>query len=148
MEEGRLYVFTANGPYDVVWGSAQKLCDNRELIDVILAGKQGLPLQHFGEDAASTPYVDLDIVFLPGQHDLGGPIVPCRDVACHLRVLDPSQAEIADLQIAVLVHEDVAGLEVSVHHAGGVHVFQSPQDLVEEILDKLLLERPGGEETV
>ena len=115
---------------------------------MILAGKEGLPLQHFGEDAASAPDVDLDIVFLPGQHDLGGPIVPRRDVAGHLRVLDPSQAEIADLQIAVLVHEDVAGLEVSVHDAGGVHVFQSAQDLVEEVLDELLLERPGGEETV
>lgn len=144
----RLYVFTANGPYDVVWRSAQELCDNGELIDVILAGEEGLPLQHFGEDAASTPYVDLDIVFLPGQHDLGGSIVSRRHVACHLGVLDPSQAKIADLEIAVLVHKDVAGLEVSVHDAGGVHVFQSTQNLVEEILDELLLERPRGKETV
>lgn len=34
------------------------------------------------------------------------------------------------------------------HDTCRVHVFQASQNLVEEVLDELLLERPGGEETM
>jgi hypothetical protein len=39
------------------------------------------------------------------------------------------QAEVADLEVAVLVYEDVGGLEVSVHDACGVDVFQAALEL-------------------
>jgi hypothetical protein len=34
------------------------------------------------------------------------------------------------------------------HHASGVNVFQATEDLVEEVLDKLLFEWSGGKESV
>jgi hypothetical protein len=46
---------------------------------------------------------------LPREHDLGGSIVPSGDVTCHLWVLYAGQAEIANLEIAILIHENVAG---------------------------------------
>ncbi len=52
------------------------------------------------------------------------------------------------LQVAILVDENVARLEVAVDDAGRVDVFQAAQDLVQKVLDKLLFERPRGEETV
>jgi hypothetical protein len=44
---------------------------------------------------------------LPGQHDFRCSVIPGRHIARHLRVLQPRQAKVADLEIAVLVDEDV-----------------------------------------
>lgn len=92
---------------------------------MILAREQWLALEHLGKDAASTPYVNLNVVLLPGKHDLGSAVVPGRHVTRHLGVLDSRKAEVADLEIAVLVDEDVAGLEVTVDDACRVDIFQS-----------------------
>lgn len=35
------------------------------------------------------------------------------------------QAEVADLEVAVFVDEDVGGLEIAVDDAGGVYIFQA-----------------------
>ena len=94
-------------------------------MDVIFAGEERLALEHLGEDATGTPDVDLDIVLLPGEHNLRGAIVAGRDVAGHLWVLDAGQAKVADLEITILVDQDVAGLQVPVHDAGRVDIFQA-----------------------
>lgn len=133
---------------NVVRRRPQKLRDDGELIDMILPREQRLPLQHLRKDASRTPDVDLDIVLLPRQHDLGRTVVARRDVARHLRVLDTRQPEVADLQVAVLVDQDVARLEVAVHDAGRMDVFQSTKDLVEEVLYELFFEGARGEEAV
>jgi hypothetical protein len=133
---------------DIVRRGSQQLGDDGELVDVVLAGEERLALEHLSEDAAGAPDIDLDVVLLPGEHDLGGAVVAGGDVAGHLGVLDAGEAEVADLQVTVLVDEDVAGLQVAVHDAGRVHVLQAAQDLVEEVLDELLLQRPRGQEAV
>ena len=74
----------------------------------VLAREQWLSLEHLCKDATRTPDVHRDVVLLPREHDLGCAVVPRRDVARHLRVLQSGETEIADLQIAVLIHEDVA----------------------------------------
>ena len=92
---------------------------------MVLAREQRLALDHLGEDAPGAPDVDLDVVLLPRQHDLRRAVVSSRNVARHLGILQAGEAEVADLEIAVLVDEDVAGLEVAVDDAGRVDVFQS-----------------------
>ena len=108
---------------NVVRWRPQQLRNNRKLINMILPRKQGFPLQHLRKNAPRAPNINLDIILLPRQHDLGGAVVPRRYVARHLRILDARQSEVADLEIAVLVHQDVGGLEVAVDHASGVDVF-------------------------
>ena len=98
--------------------SAQELGDDGKLVDVVLAGEQGFALEHFCEDTACAPDIDLDVIFLPCKHDLRRSIVSCRHVARHLRILDSCKAKVANLQVTVLVHEDVAGLEVAMHYTG------------------------------
>lgn len=159
------YVFAANGLDDIVWRSTEKLCDDRKLVDVVLSWEQRLALEHFRKDAACTPDIDLNIVFLPCKHNLWRTVVAGGNVSSHLGVLYTGQAEVADLQIAILVDKDVARLQVTVNDTSGVNIFQTTlsrklaeireggvsvayQDLVEEVLDKLLLQRPGGEQTV
>lgn len=122
---GRAYILASNGVDDVVRRGAEELGNDGELVHVVLAGEEGLALEHLGEDAAGAPDVHLDVVFLPGEHDFGGAVVPGRHIARHLGVLNAGQAKVANLQIAILVDENVAGLQVTMHDAGGVHVFQA-----------------------
>lgn len=92
---------------------------------MVLAGEERLALEHLSEDAACTPDINLDVVLLPCEHDLRRSVVSGRDVTRHLRVLYTGETEVANLEIAVLVDEDVAGLQVAVHDTSGVDVFQT-----------------------
>ena len=96
---------------------------------MVLAGEEGLALEHLGENAAGTPDIDLDVVLLPGEHYLGGAVVTSGNIAGHLRILDTSKSKIADLQIAVLVDENVTRLQVAVDDTGGVDVFEATLEL-------------------
>lgn len=122
---GCAYVLAADCLNDVVWGSTQKLRDDGELVYMVLSGEKRLSLQHLGKDASCTPDVHLHIVLLPCEHDLRRTVVSGGDVTRHLRVLYTGETEVADLEIAVLVDEDVAGLQVAVHDTSRVDIFQS-----------------------
>jgi hypothetical protein len=119
------HVFTADGLDHIIWRSTQKFRNDGELVHVVLAGEERLALKHLSKDAACTPDIDLDIVLLPCEHDLRGSVVSGRDVTRHLRVLYTGETEVANLEIAVLVDEDVAGLQVAVHDTSRVDVFQT-----------------------
>lgn len=92
----------------------------------VLAREERLALKHLREDAACRPDINRNIVLLPREHDLWCAVVPCRDIARHLRVLYARQTEVADLrrdvkttrggrvtdkvhlEITVFIHKDVA----------------------------------------
>lgn len=114
---GAAHIFARNGVDDIVRGGSEKFGDDGELIHMILAGEERLSLQHLGENTPRTPNIHLDIVFLPCKHDLRGTIISGGDVAGHLWILYTSKAKVTNLQVAVLVHEDVARLQVSVDDA-------------------------------
>lgn len=114
----------------------------------ILAWEERLSFQHFSENASRAPDVDGDVVLLPCQHDLGGTVVSRRNVSRHLGVLNTSQSKVANLQVAVLVHQDVGGFQIAMDDTCRVDVFQTTQNLIQEVLDELLLEWPTGEESV
>lgn len=118
------YVFTGNGLHNIIWWSSQQLCDDGELVDMVLSREQGLSIQHFSKDATGAPYVHFNIIFLPCKHDLGRSVVSGRDIAGHLRILESCKTEVADFQITILVDKNVTGLEVTVNNAGRMDVFQ------------------------
>ena len=69
-----------------------------------------------------------------------GRAVPARhDVLCELRVdlarRRPREAKVADLEIAVLVDEEVAWLEVAVDGSGRVDRLEPSHELVRQPLD-------------
>lgn len=134
---------------------------------MILPGEQRFPFQHLRENTASAPDVHLHVILLPRKHDLGRPVIPRRNIASHLRVLDTSQAKVTDFEIAILIDQDVAWLEVAVYYTSGMDVFQPAlhrsvfvlldlplswvlayQDLIEEVLDELLFQRSRGQKAV
>ena len=79
-------------------------------------------------------------VIRKAEHDLRRAVPPRRDVLGHeallLRLIEPArEPEIANLEFAVRVHEQVAGLEIAVQHVGRVDVFQAAERLVDEGLE-------------
>lgn len=119
------HVFAPNGLNDFVGWSSEQFGYDRKLIDVIFAGKQRFAFQHLGEYASGAPDIDLDVVLLPCEHNLRRTVVPRRHVSRHLRILDSRQTKITNLQVAVLVDQDIAWLEVSMNDSGGMHIFQT-----------------------
>lgn len=107
---GQTHVLARDGVDNIIRRCSQEFRDDGELVDVVLAGEQRLALEHLGKDAACAPDIDFDVVLLPRKHDLRGAVVPRRNVARHLGVLNPRQAKIADLQITILVDQDVTWL--------------------------------------
>ena len=95
-------------------------------MDVVLAWEEGLPFEHLCEDATSTPDIDCDVVFLPGQHDLGCTVISRRDIARHLGILNTCKTKVTDLEIAVFIDEDIRGFQISVDYTSRVNVFETP----------------------
>lgn len=83
------------------------------------------------------------------EHDLWRPVPPGRDVLGHeatgrltslsrqlrVRLEASGEAKVTDLELAVSVDEEVAGLEVAVQDRGAVDVAQAAQRLVDERLE-------------
>lgn len=82
------HIFAADSFDHIIGRRTQQFGDDGELVDMVLAGEERLAIQHLCENTAGAPDIDLDVVLLPCEHNLGGAIVSGRDVASHLRVLD------------------------------------------------------------
>ena len=111
---------------NIIRRCSKELSYDRELINVILSREQWLALQHLCEDASCTPDINLHVVLLPCEHNLRRSVVSRGDISGHLGILDTRESEIANLQVAVLVYENVAGLEISVDDSCRVDIFQTP----------------------
>ena len=81
-------------------------------------------------------------VALEAQHDLRCTIPARRHVFGHeagilIRVYGEatSKTKIADLELAVGVHQEIAGLKISVEDVRRVYVFQPTKNLVDEGLE-------------
>ena len=70
------YVLAANSLNNIVWWRTEKLGNDGELVHMVLAREERLSLQHLCKDAAGAPNINLDVVLLPGEHDLRGTVVP------------------------------------------------------------------------
>ena len=98
--------------------------------------------------AAHRPHVDGRRVVLVLDEELGRAVPPRHDVLGEAEVLRlglgvdrPREAEVADLEVAVLVDEEVARLEVAVEHVREVDRVDAAEDLVQEVLVVLVGER-------
>jgi hypothetical protein len=88
-------------------------------------------------------------VICKAKHDLWGAIPPRRDVFGHKALLlrlikTPRKPEIANFELAVRVHQQIARLKVAVEYISRVDVFQAAQRLVDERLEVRIRERLTG----
>ena len=107
--------------------------------------------EHLCEYATHGPYVYGERVLVHGEHQLGGAVPARRHVLGHERGVvlgrgreSAGHPEVADLELAVAVDEEVARLEVAVEDASRVDVLESPQDLVQEVLGVFIAEGLHG----
>lgn len=120
----------------------------------ILAGEKRLSAEHFSKNATDRPDVNGLGVLLEGQHDFGRAVPAGSDVFSHetgvvlLRSGGSGKTEIADLEIAVGVEEEVGRLQVSVQHVGRVHGLERSQSLVDEVLAVVVRKVLGANDTV
>lgn len=128
------------GPH-LLGGRAEHLEDLEDLVDLRVAGEQGLALRHFGENAPDGPHVDARGVLLAAQEDLRRP-VPERDHLVRVRperhAERPGKPEVGDLQVPLLVDQQVLRLEVSVQHPVRVAVVDALHELHHELLHHVL----------
>mmetsp|Transcript_12581 Transcript_12581/g.33595 ORF Transcript_12581/g.33595 Transcript_12581/m.33595 type:complete len:272 (+) Transcript_12581:667-1482(+) len=117
---------------------------------MVFACKGRLPGDELAEDAADGPHVYGHRVLRGEQDHLRRPIpaghhvVGAAECILLLRLQHAREAEVADLEVAVLVHQQVRWLQVSVDNAGAVQVYQATKYLVHKVLVMLLCERLLG----
>jgi len=110
---------------NIIWRGSKELRDDGKLVDMVLSWKKWLALQHLGEDTTGTPDINLHIILLPCKHDFRRSVISRRDISGHLGILQTGKTEVADLEIAVLVYEDIAGLEITMDDTCGVDIFET-----------------------
>lgn len=109
----------------IIWRRSQKLSNDGELVDVVLAREEWFAVQHLCKDTACTPDINLNVILLPCEHNLRSSVVSCGHISGHLGVLNTCETEIADLEIAVLVDEDVAGLQIAMDDACRMDILET-----------------------
>ena len=81
-------------------------------------------------------------VALERKHDFRCSVPSCRNIFRHVSCVflrvdaeTPGQTEIANLELAIGVNEQVARLEITVQHVSTVDVLETAEDLVNEGLE-------------
>jgi hypothetical protein len=120
-----------------------------QLLDLGLAGHDGLAGEQLGEDAPGAPEVDGDAVLGGAEQELRRAVPERDDAAGHGLALGGveggGEPEVGDPEHAAVVDEQVGALDVPVQDAAGVAVAQALQDLAHEALNLRLREALPGE---
>ena len=97
-----------------------------DLVEVIFAGEDGGASDELRKDAPYGPHVDLLVVVLLAEDDLGRAIPPSHDVfgervgefsiAISELFNAPGQPKIANFQVTVRIDKQIAGLYVPMHN--------------------------------
>ena len=92
------------------------LRDELQLLHIVSARKQRLPIQQLHENAAHRPHIDGSRVVVAVEQQLWSSVPARHNVLGHeVRLLHrPGQPEVADLEVAVGVEKEVGRLEVAV----------------------------------
>mmetsp|Transcript_7020 Transcript_7020/g.21055 ORF Transcript_7020/g.21055 Transcript_7020/m.21055 type:complete len:365 (-) Transcript_7020:268-1362(-) len=105
-----------------VRGLAEHVKDLVDLVTLLLARQQWRLQQELGQNATGGPHVHRLAVHRPevlalavvAQEELGWPVPKCDDLWRHPRLVShlPGQPEVSQLHVPLVIHQDVAALEV------------------------------------
>mmetsp|Transcript_7019 Transcript_7019/g.21052 ORF Transcript_7019/g.21052 Transcript_7019/m.21052 type:complete len:329 (-) Transcript_7019:268-1254(-) len=130
-----------------VRGLAEHVKDLVDLVTLLLARQQWRLQQELGQNATGGPHVHRLAVHRPevlalavvAQEELGWPVPKCDDLWRHPRLVShlPGQPEVSQLHVPLVIHQDVAALEVPVDDPVLVAGVQARQNLPHHQLDHL-----------
>jgi hypothetical protein len=118
----------------------RKLYNLLQLLQSGTAIEQGPPRINLKDNTAETPDIRGILIGPRPEQHLRSPIPPGGDALSHDRVLlvlgrghAAHKSEVAELDVAVGVEENVGGFQVAVDQVGAVQVFQGFGDLVHDV---------------
>lgn len=117
------YTLAVDSLHNLLGWLPQKLGNQDELMHMVSPREENFPENHLCQNTSNAPHIHGVVVVLPGQHDLRRAVVSSGDVAGHLGVLFSGQAKVTNFQVAVIVDQNVAWLEVAVNDSGRMNVF-------------------------
>lgn len=140
-------------------GRPEHLEDEQQLVAVVLAREEGLAEVHLRENAADRPHVDCLGVLGQREHDLRGAVPARGHVLREIGVLlrgravarvcfEARKTEVADLEVALLVDQEVGRLEVAVDDAAAVEVLDALEQLVQHVGHVVVAEVVGADDGV
>jgi len=97
---------------------ANDLDDARNLVRLVLAGKQRSASQQLGQDTPNAPHVDCNTVACP-EDDLGSPVEPRLDVGVDTLVVVTARSKVNHLW-CTSVHTLLADQQYTVGMKGGI----------------------------
>ena len=110
--------------------------DSFELIKNIISWEEWLIGSQFIDNASETPEIGGSGVVFGSQKNFGCSVPSCGDSLGHDILVSfdigyaADQSEIAELDLAIRVDEDVGWLQIAVEDRSAVQVFQRTSDLV------------------
>lgn len=117
--------------------------DLEDLVNLRVAREERLSCAHLGKDATNGPHVNASRVLASTQENLGGSVPQSDDlvgVCAQRNTKGAGKTEIGELEVALLVNEEVLGLEIAVQDAVGVAVLDAIAKLEHELADDLVTE--------
>lgn len=109
------------------------------LLNGTLCLEQNATAQELAENATNRPNINRGRVMSRTHQDFRCSIVLRNHFLSHVfwlvRFLDACQAEIANLQHAIAVHEQVARLDVAMQNACWVQILETTKNLIEKHFD-------------
>mmetsp|Transcript_104761 Transcript_104761/g.240218 ORF Transcript_104761/g.240218 Transcript_104761/m.240218 type:complete len:218 (+) Transcript_104761:375-1028(+) len=125
-------------------GSSYCAHNNLNLMLRAAALEQSFSSKHLCEDASGRPRINFRAIGTIATKHLGRSVPSrahilgkWRGPACKFGVVlkhNSGQTKVADLQVALTVHQQVPGLQIPMYDSSRVHVFQSAKNLIDEKL--------------
>lgn len=112
------------------------------MVQIVFARKDGGAAQQFGQNTANGPDVDFLRIMRGVEYDFRGSVPPRYNLfgqdSPTVDVSASRKPKVADFEVTILVEEKIGGLQVTVNDHAGVHVEDTPQQLLDELLDVLV----------
>jgi len=134
---GRLSTYLRANSFDISFLVSSQV----DLLDVVLSGEHNLSIHDFSKWASRRPDVHFLGVLVTRKHNFWSSIVSCDDVLCQvfsfLFAQASAETKVTNFEVAVLIQQDVAWLQVSVNHVCWMQKLKCSQDLIDKVLDVL-----------
>lgn len=99
-----------------LWHCAKNIDDQLKLVEALGAREDGLPPKQLSKNATNRPDINGCIVVVTAEEKLRGSVPACNNILGHELALSSAgagKAKVADLQVTVGIHKEVARLEVT-----------------------------------
>ena len=133
--------------HHIIWQGTQQFLDQKQLVHLVIARKDRLPVDQFPQNTGNGPHVGTFAILGVAEEQLGRAVPACGDIVRDRLVRlrqQTGEAEVTQLELIALVDQEVFGLDVSVDDLVGMHVLNGLDELVNDLFDVFRVQTVGG----